>query len=213
MIQLIKQQIFLLLPFLLLSSTTHCMEKKNENSLLIISDEFMQKFNMDNFEILQNKQQEITAKILNNRHSKPSQRFIRISSLAVDAFYQNKHHIVLNCCNYIDSLKVYKISTYDGYSVLGLATIAVKNELYNIKIPHAQKREFIEKLLMLDFEATEPDKDLALIDLKQRCLPIKKNIYFLYCTKKHRLGFLSHLPEDLIHYVSILMLDSEKSLF
>jgi hypothetical protein len=211
------KKIFLLSPFLFLiipiQSMENTIELKRENNPFVLSDDFMQKIKLDKLEDLEKKQNAIRTKVLNNRNIDPSKGYKRIYQLAENGFFQENHIIITHICKTPKNFDLYNQSKLDDYSVLGLATMAVKSTRIITPIPYNEIKKFIKKMLKIGFKPTEKDTELAQALLWQRCLLIRKNIDLVYCAHKNKIQNLSQLPDEVLYLIAVCMLDTETVLF
>ena len=126
-------------------------------------------------------------------------------------FYQDNHQITLFFCLSDNKfLEKFQKFTMKGYSFLGLAAVCI-NAIEHPKEPtFAEKKEFIQELIKLNFKPTEEDIKLAILEREERRKPILQNIRLIYCAKSNI--FSPEMPQELIDYISLLMLETEKSL-
>ncbi|HSC25477.1 MAG TPA: hypothetical protein VLB80_04660 [Candidatus Babeliales bacterium] len=92
------------------------------------------------------------------------------------------------------------------YSVLSIAALT------HYKKPLSQQNEFIRKLLILNYNPTSDDRNIAFIERWERISWNK--IILLLCAKNHQDGNIStELPYKIIQLITWFMFTTEKSLF
>ncbi len=219
-----KNKKLLLLPLLLITIATQCMEQVIVCKPRTIQD-------------IRNDRNEIYKKRFNDGLYNIPLDHVLFQFYWSDCLEELKRHIKpqsipTDCivC-YTPYLKNCISFRKKEYSFLGLATIAIKSEylpnerhkmtimrvknLLNTEnpeqVPFKQKKEHIQELLALDFVSTIKDKEFATLEKWERCdaLLMIKKMYFLL---KSPLLSEMNVPQEIVQYIALLMWETEESL-
>lgn len=210
--------LFLLSLFSLSSVTTQCMEKET-----VVPPKTMQEIRDERTFIYQ--------KRLN---------FDAIATYPLDSILFQEHwsnNISLfkkephNTSSILPNYTWHKDFTEHGYSLIGITTIAIKSgsnrfegtstegtrkkELLNkkdpIQVSFKEKKEHIRQFLTLGFIPNKKDTYFALLAKYEQyaSLIIKNHLNLQHAPLVSEIN----IPEDIIRYISLLMFDTEESLF
>jgi hypothetical protein len=195
-----NKNLFLASLFLLLPAAIQCMEKE-----IIFKPKTMQDIRNER-DFIYNHTYHHEDPVNNVLFQKNWPRFLNLLE------YQQK---IESSPTYIfdsledEDLSYYQKYTFQGYSLLGIATIAL-HILLEENVSFKEQKEFIPKLLAFDFKRTEKDPYLALLAKYEEFGPciIKK-----ICTFQHA-PILTEIkmPEEVIPLITLLMWNIEESL-
>jgi hypothetical protein len=219
-----KNKILLLLPLLLITAATQCMEQA-----IVTKPRTMQDIRNDRDEIYK-------ERFKNGFYDIPLDHVLfqfYWSDCLEELKKQIKPQSIPTDCIvcYTPYLKNCISFRKKEYSFLGLATIAIKSEylpneshkmtimrvknLLNTEnpeqVPFKQKKEHIQELFKLDFEPASQDKYFAILEKWERCnalLMIKRMCTLL----KSPLLSEMNVPQEIIKFISLLMWEAEESL-
>lgn len=142
-----NKKLFLLSLFLLFPATTQCM--KRSHSDIVVHDSLS--FTVPKTKTIKNlrcKRDQLYNRIKTNPINLYSS--IVINAIAWQSFYRNEYGYILSNCKKESLLTAYKTTYIDQYSIsgkitgkyslLGVATMTVKNDISYKKIPYSEKK-------------------------------------------------------------------------
>lgn len=100
-----------------------------------------------------------------------------------------------------------------GYSCLGLTTIAIISSTKRDSAPFVLKKKLIDKLMSLHFIPTSKDKEFAIIEQWDRWQPMIHKICLLRSAHNDPINVVSLFPYEIIHHIEFLLLNTEQALF